>query len=124
MVKIKKIELDDLKKLNDKEEDYVIFYGNGNNFSRWIKSITNVFQNYGIISMNFQFKNMNSFENENKTYLIFALNDKEFNIKKLLEHEVEFNQLYGLMLLSHYSKIGYKSYHIDNEEISLDKIKI
>lgn len=65
---------------------------------------------------------MFSFENENRTYLTFALNDKEFNMKNLLEYEFKLNELYGMMLLSHYAKNGYKYYNVKDFHIDSKKL--
>lgn len=98
----------------------MIFYGNGKNLSRWINSIANVFKNYDIINDHFEFRKIISFENENRTYLAFALNNNEFNMKKLSEYEFKLNELYGMMLLSRYAKNEYshynvKDFHIDSQ---------
>lgn len=73
--------------------------------------MTNVLENYNIVSNHFVVKEIISFKNEDRTYLAFALNGKEFNIKKLSENECRLNDLYGMMLLSRYAKNGYKYYN-------------
>lgn len=115
--------MEDLKKLNQENKEYIIFYGNGKNYSRWINSLTNVFKKYSIVSDQFYFMEMFSFENENRTYLTFPLNNMEFNLKNLSEYEYKLNELYGVMLLSRYAKNDFQQYSLkDFDKVPNEKI--
>lgn len=116
--------MDDLKKLNQENKEYIIFYGNGKNYSRWINSLTNVFKKYSIVSDQFYFREMFSFENENRTYLTFPLNNMEFNLKNLSEYEYKLNELYGVILLSRYAKNDFQQYSLKGFDKNPNKIDI
>lgn len=66
---------------------------------------------------------MFSFENENRNYLTFPLNNMEFNLKNLSEYEYKLNELYGVMLLSRYAKNDFQQYSLkDFDKVSNEKI--
>lgn len=89
--------------------------------------MTNVLKKYNIVNDHFEFKKIISFENEHRTYLAFALNDREFNMHNLKEYHSKLNEIYGVMLLSYYAKNEYKYYnvkdfHLNKENLNLHDI--
>lgn len=74
----------------------------------------------GIVNNSFEFKEIMSFKNKNRNFFAIALNDEEFNMKKLSKKEYKLNDLYGIMMLSKYIK---NEYSVNDFSFDLKKVK-
>ncbi len=92
----------EVKELQNKKYDFLVLQGCGGSFEEWIIGITNMLKENNIVSDNFQFDEVYSFEYDGITNLAFALNSKDIDIGKLAIFRLKIRNKFGAMWLSDY----------------------
>ena len=100
--------LSEVKELNNKDYDYLVFQGCGGDLDEWETGIADLLKDNDIVPADFQFKEVYSFENGDLINLAFALNDKNINMGKLALFRLEIRDVFGAMWLSDYIDNEYK----------------
>ena len=80
---MKKLKLDEVKKLKNKNYDFLVLQGCGGDLEEWVNGITNMLKENGIIPDSFSFDEIYSFEKDGVTNIAFALNNKNIDMGNL-----------------------------------------
>lgn len=99
---MKKLKLEEVKKLKDKNYDFLVLQGCGGNLEDWIDGITNMLKENGIVPDSFSFDEIYSFEKDGITNIALALNNKNIDIGKLAMFRLSIRNDFGAMWLSDY----------------------
>lgn len=99
---MKQLKLEEVKKLKDKDYDFLVLQGCGGNLEDWINGITNMLKENGIVSDSFSFDEIYFFEKDGTTNIALALNNKNIDIGKLAMFRLSIRDEFGAMWLSDY----------------------
>ena len=99
---MKKLKLDEVKNLKNKNYDFLVLQGCGGNLDEWVDGITNMLKDNRIVPDSFSFDEIYSFEKEGATNLAFALNNKNIDMGKLAMFRLSIRNDFGAMWLSDY----------------------
>lgn len=97
---IKKITLDELKDMDNKEG--LIIQGCGGDLKEWEEGINELLTEVNILLEGDKFKNVYAFENEGLTNLLFDMEDVKLNIGKLAIWRLQTRETFGSTWLSDY----------------------
>ena len=97
---MKKITLDELRRMNNKEG--LILQGCGGDLDEWVAEINKHFTEEGILLDGDAFKDVAAFENDGRTNLLFNMDDVKLNIGKLAMWKLLTHQNFGGYWLSDY----------------------
>lgn len=99
---MKKLKLEEVKKLKDKDYDFFVLQGCGGDLEEWVDGITNMLKENGIVPDSFSFDEIYSFEKDGTTSIALALNNKNIDIGKLAMFRLSIRDEFGAMWLSDY----------------------
>lgn len=99
---MKKLKLDEVKKLKNKNYDFLVLQGCGGDLEEWVNGITNMLKENGIIPDSFSFDEIYSFEKDGVTNIAFALNNKNIDMGNLTIFRLKIRNDLGAMWLSDY----------------------
>lgn len=106
-MEIKKINLEEVKELRNKNYEFLILQGCGGDLNQWVKGITDTLKEEEVLPLDFSFDEVYSFKNKDLTNLAFALNSEDINIGRLAILRIKMRQVFGSMWLSDYLDNGY-----------------
>ena len=104
---IKKLSLSEVKELNNKDYDFLVFQGCGGDLKDWEIGVTELLKKNDIVPDGFRFKEIYSFENDGLINLAFALNDTNIDMSKHAIFRLKISGGFGAMWLSDYIGNGY-----------------
>ena len=106
-IDIQHISLNEVKELSNNNYEHLIIQGCGGDFDDWVKGITTMLKDEGIVKETFSFDKVYCFENGDLTNLAFALDNEGINMSKLAMFRLNIRQEFGAMWLSDYIDNGY-----------------
>ena len=98
-MEIKKIDLETLKDLRD-ECEFLIIQGCGGDLNEWVNGIGDLLKENNIVSDDFIFDEVYTFDNNNLTNLAFSI--KGMDLSKLAIFRIKIRNEFGAMWLSDY----------------------
>jgi len=101
-IEIKKIDIEELKELRNKDYEYLIFQGCGGDLDEWITGATEMFKDNGIVKGYFDFKEVYQFEKDDITNLAFDLSSNKIDMSKLALFRLKIRNEFGAVWLSDY----------------------
>ena len=106
-MEIKEISLNEVKELRNNNYEYLVLQACGGDLSKWVDGITNIFKEEKVIPSDFTFNEVYTFQNDNLTNMLFALNSKDIDIGRLAILRLKMRADFGSMWLSDYIDNGY-----------------
>lgn len=106
-IDIQHISLNEVKELSNNNYEHLIIQGCGGDLDDWVKGITTMLKDEGIVKETFSFDKIYCFENGDLTNLAFALDNEGINMSKLAMFRLNIRQEFGAMWLSDYIDNGY-----------------
>lgn len=106
-IDIQHISLNEVKELSNNNYEHLIIQGCGGDLDDWVKGITTMLKDEGIVKETFSFDKVYCFENGDLTNLAFALDNEGINMSKLAMFRLNIRQEFGAMWLSDYIDNGY-----------------
>ncbi len=97
---IERITAEDLRRMEDKEG--LILQGCGGDPQEWLDGINNLFTSNGILQNGSQFENIQVFENNGSTNILYPFEDTELHIGKLAIWRLASHDTFGGTWLSDY----------------------